>query len=152
MFLKKPKKYTLCIENAIQDITELEDGVFSEKMVGDGFFYKSEEDILTIRAFAKCKVNMMFPTKHALGLTLDGIDIMIHYGLDTVTENGKGIKCNLKQGQTVNKGDTLLVIDQKYYVENNYQTPVIYVFPNLEELKYKFEIIDMQAGEIELLM
>lgn len=137
------------MEQPIRNIVELEDGVFSKKMVGDGFFFESSDKILTIKAFEKCKVTMIAPTKHAIGLQMQDIEVMIHYGLDTVAEKGTGIECSLKKGQIVNKGDVLLEIDNNYYQENSYQTPVIYVFPNLEELEYNLKITDEQKGIVE---
>lgn len=149
MFFKKSKNYTICLEQPIRNIVELEDGVFSKKMVGDGFFFESSDKILTIKAFEKCKVTMIAPTKHAIGLQMQDIEVMIHYGLDTIAEKGTGIECSLKKGQMVNKGDVLLEIDNNYYQENSYQTPVIYVFPNLEELEYNLKITDEQKGIVE---
>lgn len=140
----------MCVGQPIKKIEELGDGVFSQKMMGDGFFWRSTEKQLTIRAFEKAKVSMIFPTKHAITLRMKDVEIMIHYGLDTVVESGSGIECNLKMGQVVNKGDTLLVIDNEYYQEREYDTAVIYVFTNLEDLKYHMEILDEETGEVKI--
>lgn len=149
MFFNKSKNYRICLEHSIENIMALDDGVFSEKIIGDGFFFDTKEKIVTIRAFEKMRVTLISPTKHAIGLKMNDIEVMIHYGLDTVAENGNGITCSLKKGQAVNKGDVLLVVDNQYYQENGYQTPVIYVFPNLNELKYDLNIVDEITGEVE---
>lgn len=58
------------------------------------------------------EVTAAFPTGHAFGLKRkDGLECLIHVGMDTVQLNGKGFDVKAKQGQVVKKGDTLVVVD-----------------------------------------
>lgn len=71
---------------------------------------------------------MIFPTKHAIGLTSDsGIELLIHCGLETVNLNGVGFELKVKDGQAIKQGDLLVSIDLDIMKENQLQTitPVI---------------------------
>ena len=58
------------------------------------------------------EVTAAFPTGHAFGLKRkDGLECLIHVGMDTVQLNGKGFDVKVKQGQMVKKGDALVVVD-----------------------------------------
>lgn len=74
------------------------------------------------------KVVTLFPTKHAIGLISDdGIEVLIHIGLDTVQLGGKHFDAHVEAGSVVNKGDKLVTFDMKGIKEAGYQatTPVI---------------------------
>ena len=58
---------------------------------------------------------MIVPTKHAIGIrSEEGVDIVIHIGVNTVDLEGKGFKCFVKQNDRVEAGQTLLQFDQQY--------------------------------------
>ncbi|HHT05759.1 MAG TPA: PTS glucose transporter subunit IIA [Hydrogenispora sp.] len=92
------------------DLSVVPDPVFAEKMVGDGLAFKPEEGILY--APVSGEVVQVFPTKHALGLrTKEGLDVLIHIGLDTVEMKGEGFTSFVEPNQWVNVGDKLLEFD-----------------------------------------
>ena len=75
-------------------------------------------------------VSTVTPTLHAIGLTSDsGIEILIHIGINTVELNGKYFKSNLKEGDKVSIGDTLLEFDIDSIVKEGYsiESPIIIV-------------------------
>ena len=73
-----------------------------------------------------------FPTGHAVGIqTADGVEILIHVGMDTVSLNGKGFDKKVNQGDTVKKGDLILEFDLQVIEEAGLSavTPVIITNP-----------------------
>ncbi len=79
-------------------------------MMGDGFAIKPANGM--VYAPADCDVVMVFETSHAIGLkTKENIEILIHFGIDTVKLNGVGFDVKVKEGMKVKKGDLLLVVD-----------------------------------------
>ena len=86
------------------------DKVFAEKMMGDGFAIDPTGG--TVIAPVSGEVTSLFATKHAVGITSDnGLEILIHVGMDTVSLGGEGITAFIKQGDRVKVGDKLLEVD-----------------------------------------
>ena len=111
------------------------DGVFSSGMLGQGIAIEPTKG----RAVSPVKgvVSSVFETKHAIGLTSDdGVEILIHIGLDTVQLNGKYYTTHVKDGDEVNIGDLLVEFDMKGIKKAGYQliTPVI--ITNSPEFKH----------------
>lgn len=91
------------------DIVETSDPVFSGKMVGDGVtIIPTDGDIL---APIDGKIIQMFDTGHALAIESNGIQVLIHIGLDTVELNGQGFTKIAHEGQEVKQGDLLIKVD-----------------------------------------
>lgn len=91
-------------------ITEVPDPTFSEKMLGDGFAVIPSEG--KIYAPADGEVSMVFDTLHAVTMTTDqGVELLIHIGLDTVTLKGDPFKAHVTAGNHVKKGDLLMDAD-----------------------------------------
>ena len=88
-------------------LSEINDGVFSSGALGDGCGIYPESE--TITAPFDGTVSTVADTKHAVGLTsTDGIELLIHVGLDTVSMNGRGFQVYVKEGDTVRCGQKLL--------------------------------------------
>ena len=93
-------------------IEEVADGIFSEKILGDGMAICPEEGKLYAPADGKV-VTVMEDSKHACGLELaGGIQILLHVGIDTVGMNGKGFTYHVSEGQDVKAGDLLIEFDR----------------------------------------
>lgn len=93
----------------IVDITDTSDPVFSGKMVGDGVtIIPTDGDVL---APIDGKIIQMFDTGHALAIESNGIQVLIHIGLDTVELNGQGFTKIAHEGQEVKQGDLLIKVD-----------------------------------------
>lgn len=94
-------------------LAEVNDGVFSAGIMGDGFAIIPEND--TIYAPAKGNITvMMEESRHACGILLDsGAEILLHVGLDTVAMKGEGFKYLVKEGQKVQAGTPLIKFDKE---------------------------------------
>jgi glucose PTS system EIICBA or EIICB component len=114
------------IEGKAVPLEEIGDGVFSSGMLGQGIAI--EPSVGRAVAPINGTVSTVFETKHAIGLTTeDGIEILIHIGLDTVQLNGKYYTTHVKDGDQVNVGDLLVEFDIDKIKEEGYPviTPVI---------------------------
>ena len=85
------------------------------------------------------EVVMDFPTGHAVGLkSNDGIEVLVHVGIDTVQMDGKGFECFVKPGDKVSKGDKLITFTRSDIKDAGYSDTVIVVLTNgstLEDVK-----------------
>ena len=94
-------------------LKEVNDGVFSEGMMGEGIAIIPENEILYSPADAEIAV-LMDDSKHACGLRLaNGMEILLHIGLDTVDMNGDGFQYFVTQGQMVKAGEPLIKFDRE---------------------------------------
>lgn len=108
------------------NLAEVNDGVFSEGMLGKGVAIEPFDG----KVFAPFdgEVQMVYDTKHALGLMSDeGIELLIHVGIDTVQLNGKCYDVKVQNGQKIKKGDLLAEVNLEGIIEAGYRTvtPVI---------------------------
>ena len=94
----------------VVELTAVSDPVFAEKLTGDGLAILLESD----EVLAPCDgyITLFFDTKHAFALTTaEGIQILVHVGLDTVIMNGSGITACKKAGDYVTAGTPILKLD-----------------------------------------
>lgn len=98
------------LNGTVVPIEEVEDDVFSGKILGDGAAIEPSEGKL----YAPCDgtVESVFDTKHAVNMTSeDGCEILLHIGIDTVKLGGQFFDAVVKDGQKVKKGDLLITFD-----------------------------------------
>ncbi len=118
----------------IVEITQVEDEVFSEKMVGDGVAIEPREGIVV--SPVQGRIVQIFPTKHALGIeTVEGLEILIHIGLDTVELKGEGFKSYVKVGDEVKPGDKLLEVDLDFIRKSGRSTVSPIIITNMDIVK-----------------
>lgn len=92
-------------------IENVPDKVFSEKVLGDGLAIEPTDNVLIAPADGEI-INVMDGSFHACGMALkNGVEILFHIGLDTVSMNGDGFECFVKEGDTVKAGDRLIKFD-----------------------------------------
>ena len=121
-------------DGQVINIEDVKDPVFSQKMMGDGFAV--EPDNGRIVSPVAGKVTSVFPTKHALGLVTDnGLEVLVHIGLDTVSLEGKPFEVKVTEGQTVAAGDLLVEADLDAIREAGRETSTIVVFTNGDAIK-----------------
>lgn len=110
---KEPEQLVVTspLAGKVLKMEEVPDQAFSQKMMGDGFAI----DPVSGDLFApiSAEVALVFEaTGHAIGLkTEDGLEILLHFGVDTVNLQGEGFDVKVKQGDKVKAGDLLLSVD-----------------------------------------
>lgn len=117
---------TAPIKGEIVALSAVEDGMFSEEILGKGFAVKPVEG--KVYAPVAGTVTAVFDSKHAIGLTSDsGVELLIHVGIDTVQLNGEGYEYLVEKGQKVQVGDQLIQFDLEKIAEKGYNTitPVV---------------------------
>ena len=126
-------------------VDEVADGVFSEKMVGDGFAVEPEAD--EVLAPADGEITLVFDTKHAFTMrTAHGVDLLVHMGIDTIRLNGEPFTLSIKQGDVVKAGQPIGTMDRAAILAAGYRTVTPVVVGNLADLG-GFELT--RTGEVK---
>jgi len=121
-------------DGQVINIEDVKDPVFSQKMMGDGFAVEPENGQIVSPVAGK--ITSVFPTKHALGLLTDnGLEVLVHIGLDTVSLEGKPFEVKVSEGQTVAAGDLLVEADLDAIREAGRETSTVVVFTNADAIK-----------------
>ena len=121
-------------DGQVINIEDVKDPVFSQKMMGDGFAVKPENGKIVSPVAGK--VTSIFPTKHALGLVTDnGLEVLVHIGLDTVSLEGKPFDVKVTEGQAVAAGDLLVEANLDAIREAGRETSTVVVFTNADAIK-----------------
>lgn len=126
---KKNEKFSVVapVSGILTDLTDVKDPVFAEKMMGDGFAVVPEEPVVYTPISGK--IASLPDSKHAIGIqNSNGVEVLIHIGLDTVNLNGKGFKAFVKEGTEVKQGDKLVEFDSEFMKENGIDTTVMVIF------------------------
>jgi glucose-specific phosphotransferase system IIA component len=110
---KKSVEIVAPINGNVIELNQVPDKVFAEKLVGDGAAIDSTGDV--IKAPVDGTLTLIFKTNHAFAITTkQGIELLIHIGLDTVELNGDGFKRIAEEGSTVKAGDPIIKIDRDF--------------------------------------
>ena len=109
-----------------KELSQATDPVFAQGVMGQGVLIQPSEGKLL--APVDGTVSVLFPTKHAVGLSsTDGVELLMHIGMDTVNLEGKGFTAHVAQGDSVKAGDLLITFDMEAIQAAGYptETPVI---------------------------
>ena len=121
-------------DGQVIDLANVKDPVFSQKMMGDGFAVEPENG--KIYSPVAGTVTSVFPSKHAIGLVTDnGLEVLVHIGLETVSLEGKPFEVHVSEGQKVAAGDLLVTADLEAIKEAGRETSTIVVFTNAAAIK-----------------
>lgn len=133
-------------------IEDIPDPVFAQKMMGEGFGINPTEG--EVVSPIEGKVDNVFPTKHAIGLKADnGLEILVHIGLDTVQLDGEGFEILVSSGDTVQVGDPLLKFDLEY-IRNNAKdviSPIIITNSDQTESIHTNDVKAVVKGETKVI-
>lgn len=129
-------------------LSEVPDPVFAEKMAGDGLAINPTGD--TIVAPADGELTLVFNTKHAFAMTLEnGIELLVHIGIDTVSLNGEGFEQLAEQGTKVKAGTPIIKINPEVIKAKGLSliTPVLITNPDVLTSIKCVEGVNTVAGE-----
>ena len=113
-------------------IEAVADPVFSGKMMGDGFAVEPTDG--TIVSPVNGTIKSVFPTKHAIGIeTKEGVEVLVHMGIDTVSLEGKPFSVKVKEGDQVQAGQVLAQVDLEALQQADKKATMIVVFTNMDQ-------------------
>lgn len=133
------------VEGEALAIEESCDQMFSNKLLGDGIMLKPSNGLIVSPSDGM--ITMIYPTKHAIGIQLDnGLEILLHFGIDTVNLNGDGFEVLVNTGQRVKKGDLLWNVDLEYIIEQATNENILLVITKLPS----HAIIEKKYGYVKV--
>ncbi len=127
------RKVMAPVSGRVIKIEEVEDQMFSEKMLGDGIAIDCNEG--KVYAPVSGTICAVVPSQHAFGIkTEDGFEILVHIGLETVTLKGEGFKMMKSMGDVVEQGELILKVDTDLISKKGLQlvSPVVSTNPSFE--------------------
>lgn len=130
-FKKKETKYSVhAVANgttvALKDVP---DPTFAEEMIGKGVAILPTDG--KVVAPVSGTVSMVFPTNHAVGLVDEnGVEVLVHIGIDTVSMKGEGFTGHVKQGDTLKAGDLMIEVDLDKVKEAGFNTIIPVIITN----------------------
>ena len=147
-FFKKKEEGILIgapIKGKVVNITEVSDPTFSDCMLGKGIAITPSDG--NVYAPADGEISMLFDTLHAVSMvTTEGVELLIHVGLETVALKGEGFEAHIQNGDVVKKGDLLLTADLEKLKEKGYNTITPVVVCNTDDYK---DVLKVADGEVE---
>ncbi|MDR6225726.1 PTS sugar transporter subunit IIA [Desmospora profundinema] len=139
------------VQGRVVALEEVPDPVFAEKMMGDGVAVEPQEGILC--APVDGEVVQLFPTHHAIGIrSAEGLEWLLHIGLETVSMEGEGFSARVKVGDQVKAGDRLIEFSLDRVKEKAKSTITPIIITNMDKVnKLETHIKDeVQTGDIIL--
>lgn len=131
---KKEVKIYSPAKGKIVSLDLVPDDMFSNKMLGDGVALELEDDIICAPQDGHIKV--LFPSKHAFVVeTKEGIEILVHIGLDTVNLEGEGFEAIAKVEDKVKAGDPIVKVNRELIQSKGINLITMIVITNMEKLK-----------------
>lgn len=128
--LAKINSIAAVADGCIIPVEQLPDETFSKQMLGPSVAIELSGD--RIVAPAAGVITMIFPTLHAFAITLkNNIEVLVHIGINTVELKGMGFKKCVNVGDSVNKGDTIILLDRKQIAQKGYDTSTVMIFTEL---------------------
>lgn len=119
------------VEGKAYQLNEVSDEVFASCALGRGIAILPAKG--EVVAPADATVSVLYPTLHAMGLQLaDGVELLIHIGMDTVEMNGEGFEKFVEQGQEVKKGQKLVAFDIEKIKKAGHDTTVSVIISNTD--------------------
>lgn len=122
---------TVPVKGKVIPLEEVPDPVFAEKMMGDGVAVVPEDG--TLVSPIEGKVVQLFPTHHAIGIqTPQGLEVLLHIGLDTVNMKGEGFTAQVAVGDRVKSGQPLIHFSLEKVEKQAKSTVTPIVITNME--------------------
>lgn len=136
--IESEHEFKAYLDGEVIALKDVGDGVFSEGMVGDGLAIRPTSETVCAPISGKISV-LMDESKHAVGMTLsNGVEILIHVGLDTVAMKGEGFEYLVKVGDEVQIGTPLLKFSRDAIKKAGHPDTAIFVVTNPNGVDFKF--------------
>lgn len=126
-FKKKTPKFLCPANGTILELSNVPDPVFAQKMMGDGFAIELSDG--KVVSPMDGEIVTAFPTGHAYGIrNQEGVEVLVHIGLDTVELQGEGFQSNVNVGDQIKQGDCLVNVDIEFIKqkEKSLISPIIF--------------------------
>lgn len=122
------------VDGEVVNLEKVPDEVFSQKMLGDGFAVMPSGG--KIYAPIGGEIKVLFPTLHAISIeSKEGLEILIHIGIDTVELDGKGFEAHIKLGDHVKAGDLLMSFDKNIIEDSGKDTITPIIITNMDKVE-----------------
>ena len=145
LFKKKDKYLKAFTSCKIIPITEVPDEVFAQKMMGDGIAIYPDNNIIVAPCDGKITA-IMENTEHAVGITLaNGVELLIHVGINTVELGGKFYTSHVTEGDRVRTGQVMLTFDMEKIKEAGYDVTTPMIVTNSDDYQ---EIRILKTGNV----
>lgn len=132
------------VDGKCVSLNEVPDEMFAEKIMGDGVAFRYEGDAI----YAPCSgiVRVVANTKHAIGIqNEEGLEVLIHVGVDTVNLAGKGFETLVVQGQKIKQGQQILRIDRAFMDQQHINLITAMVLTNYKDFQYDILSLDQNV-------
>ena len=142
-FFNKYRKLISVVDGECKPLSQISDEVFSSEMLGKGFMIEPKSNYF----YSPCdgKIENVAETKHAYSiLTDDGIDVLIHIGIDTVSLNGECFENQVAEGQKIKAGDLITIADIEQIKKNGYEATTAVIVTTSD----KIEKLDFNYGTV----
>jgi glucose-specific phosphotransferase system IIA component len=118
-------------------LEEVSDPAFAKKMLGDGVAIELIDDTIVAPAFGR--LAMLFSSMHAFGLVLpNGVEILVHIGINTVSLGGVGFQCLAKKNDVVRAGDPVITVDRKLLIQKGYDPVTMVIVTDQKNCNFNF--------------
>ena len=144
--LSAPVTITSPLAGEVKELSQATDPVFAQGLMGRGVVIVPSQGELV--SPVNGRVTVFFPTKHAIGILSDeGVEILMHIGMDTVNLEGKGFEGYVSQGDKVKVGDKLISFDIDMIKKAGYVTETPVIITNSD--KYQVEELEQLPQVVE---
>ena len=141
-----PVTITSPLAGEVKELSQATDPVFAQGLMGRGVVIVPSQGELV--SPVNGRVTVFFPTKHAIGILSDeGVEILMHIGMDTVNLEGKGFEGYVSQGDKVKVGDKLISFDIDMIKKAGYVTETPVIITNSD--KYQLEELEQLPRVVE---
>ncbi|MFT0847654.1 PTS glucose transporter subunit IIA [Actinomycetaceae bacterium L2_0104] len=147
-FFKKKAAPTLVTvaDGDVVALDKVNDPVFASKTIGDG--YAVNPTASAVVSPVEGEILSVFPTKHAITMrSKDGLEILIHMGIDTVSLKGEGFDVQVAKGHKVTSGQALASMDLDYILQQGKETTIMVLVTNLDGKGLKLTEGSASAGD-----
>ncbi|CZQ98424.1 phosphotransferase system sugar-specific permease eiia type 1 [Trichococcus palustris] len=129
--------FTKVVDGETKELSIVDDPLFSSKALGDGYAMVAGENKKEIFSPINGEILSVFPTKHAIAMkSTNGLEVLIHIGIDTVELQGKGFDMIVNEGEIIKQGQLLGRVDFDYILKNNKSPDVMVIITNLESREF----------------